>query len=96
MKPTFKRHLCVSLQKIAQALREIDDPDYEWRVFLEKTLIEAHLDNDQTEEAVKLAESLLTFIDEKYPNYYDEFFEFMVTRTTEEIFTFCQIISLVL
>ena len=88
MKPTFKKHLCVSLRKITHALREIDDPDYEWRVFLEKTLIDAYLDNDQTEEAVNLTESLLKFIDEKYPNYYDEFFEFMVKWTSVKIL-FC-------
>ncbi len=70
--------MCAGLLKTTQVLAEIDDPDYEWRVFLEKTLIEAYIDNQQMEEATKLAESLLKFIDEKYPNYYHEFFEFMV------------------
>jgi hypothetical protein len=78
MKPNFKKYMCAGLLKTTQVLAEIDDPDYEWRVFLEKTLIEAYIDNQQMEEATKLAESLLKFIDEKYPNYYHEFFEFMV------------------
>ncbi len=61
MKPTFKKHLCNSLQRITRALREINDSDHEWRVFLEKTLVEALLDNQQHEHASKLALDLLRF-----------------------------------
>ena len=75
--------MCNSLHRITIALREIDDLDYEWRVFLEKTLIEAYLDNKQLVEASKLANELLGFVEKKCVasmgvSFYDELFEFMV------------------
>ncbi len=78
MKNNFKRHLCNSLLKITNALREIDDADYEWRIFLEKTLVEAYIDNKQKNEASNLAKQLLVLVQKTLPNYYDELFEYMV------------------
>lgn len=79
MKPTYKKYLCNSLIKITQALGEINDADHEWRIFLEKTLVEALIDNNQHDEATKLANDLLKFVESKQPSYYEELFEFMVT-----------------
>ena len=78
MKPTFKKCLCTSLKKITAALSDINDADYEWRVFLEKTLVEALLDNSQQTEAAACASNLLELIEKHHDSFYDEFFEFMV------------------
>ncbi len=63
MKIGFKKYLCNSLERITRALREINDPDLEWRIFLEKTLVEAYLDNHQHPAATKLANDLLKFVE---------------------------------
>lgn len=78
MKPDYKKYLCSSLIKITNSLREIDDPDSEWRVFLEKTLVESYIDNNQHAEASKAAIQLLNYIETNNKSFYDEFFEFMV------------------
>ncbi len=78
MKTNYKKYLCYALEKITKTFKEIDDPDYEWRVFLEKTLIESYLDKNQKNEAITLANQTLILIESKLNNYYDEFFEFMV------------------
>ena len=78
MKPGYKKYLCSSVLKITNSLREIDDPDSEWRVFLEKTLVESYIDNDQHAEASKAAIQLLNFIETNNKSFYDEFFEYMV------------------
>lgn len=79
VKPNFKRHLCPSLKKITGALKDIDDADYEWRVFLERTLVEAYVDNKQIDEANTLATNLIKFIQSYLaPSFFDEFFEFLV------------------
>lgn len=70
----------MSLKKITSALKDIDDADYEWRVFLERTLVEAYIDNKQLDEANTLANSLIKFIQNYLPpSYFDDFFEFIVT-----------------
>lgn len=66
------------MKKITEALRDINDNDYEWRVFLEKTLIEAYLDKNNSKEAINVAASLFIFIEKNLPLMFDEFFEFMV------------------
>lgn len=82
LKPNFKRHLCQSLKKITSALKDIDDADYEWRVFLERTLVEAYVDNKQIDEANNLANHLIKFIQSYLPQqFFDDFFEFLVKTT---------------
>lgn len=78
LKVNFKRYLCVSLKKITQALKDIDDADFEWRATLERTLIEAYIDNKQVNEANSLAAELNKFIKANVPNMFDEYFEFLV------------------
>ncbi len=80
MKADYKKYLCSSLLKITNSLREIDDPDSEWRVFLEKTLVEAYIDNEQHAEASKSAIQLLNFIEMNNESFYDDFFEYMVQQ----------------
>ncbi|CAF0909353.1 unnamed protein product [Brachionus calyciflorus] len=83
IKTNFKRHLCVPLKKLIESLRDIDDADYEWRAFLEKTLIEAYVDDKQINEANSLAIELLKFIENYLPNQYEEFFEFLVSKKAD-------------
>ena len=78
LKVNFKRYLCNSLKKIIISLREIDDADFEWRAILERTLIEAYLDNKQIDEAKHLAVELNKFIKKNLKNLFDDFFEFLV------------------
>ena len=63
---------------MTDALKEIDDADYEWRAFLQRTLIEAYIDNKQFEEANDLAWELLRFIRNYLPNTFDDYFEFLI------------------
>ena len=79
IKPNFKRHLVTSLKTITKALREVDDADYEWRVFLERTLVEALLDGQQGDEASTLTSELIKFIQSYLPAAFEEFFEFIVS-----------------
>lgn len=78
IKHNFKKLLCPSLKIITQALKLIDDPDNEWRAFLEKTLIEAYLDNGQKLEASSLALELINFVQTNLADQFQEYFEFMV------------------
>lgn len=79
LKTNCKKHLCATLLKITQSLKEIDDADYEWRSFLEKTLIEAYLDDKKTTEANKLANELLKFTQSYMPENLDAYFKFLVS-----------------
>jgi uncharacterized membrane protein len=67
------------LKALTDALRTIDDADYEWRAFLERTLVESYAENKQTEEANELARDLLKFIRNYLPNTFDDYFEFLVS-----------------
>ncbi len=78
-KVNFKRYLCISLKKITQSLKEINDADHEWRATLERTLIEAYIDGKQFEEAKSLAVELNSFIKKNLPSLFDDFFEFLVS-----------------
>ncbi len=78
IKKNYQHYLINSLNKIIESLREIDDADYEWRAFLERTLVEAYLDANQRKEAIRLSSELFKFIEKSLPIMYDEFFEFMV------------------
>jgi hypothetical protein len=77
------------LKALTEALREIDDADYEWRAFLERTLVEAYADNKQMDEANALARELLKFIRNYLPNTFEDFFEFLVR------FFFCFIYAMI-
>jgi aminopeptidase-like protein len=68
------------LKAITEALREIDDHDYEWRVFVEKLLIDAYIDNNKMERAKDFTMRLIKFIDTSIPKMFNEFFEFAVRR----------------
>ena len=78
VKKTYKRYLIHSLKIITESLKEINDNDYEWRVFLEKALIESYLDDHNSKEAINVAASLFMFIEKSLPAMFDEYFEFMV------------------
>jgi hypothetical protein len=78
MKRHFRSYLCSSLKALTDALREIDDADYEWRAFLERTLVESYADNKQIDEANALARELLKFIRNYLPNTFEDYFEFLV------------------
>jgi hypothetical protein len=78
VKINFKKYLSTALNRITQALNELDDADYEWRAFLEHLLIEAYLENKQDQEAKALAAELTKFIRKKVPQNFDEFFQFLV------------------
>ncbi|RNA03098.1 cilia- and flagella-associated 46-like [Brachionus plicatilis] len=80
IKTNFTRLLCPSLKIITQALQLIDDPDHEWRAFLEKTLIEAYLDSEQISEASSLASDLLNFVQKHLPDHFEEYFEFIINK----------------
>jgi hypothetical protein len=82
MKKNFKHFLCNSLRTLVDSLREIDDADYEWRAFLERTLIESYLDKRHIEEACSLASELSKFIQNYLPSMFEDFFEFMVRNLT--------------
>ena len=80
-KPNFKRHLTSSLKVIVKALKEIDDVDYEWRYFLERTLIESLIDANQSSvEASALANDLLKFVKSNVTSSFEDFFEFIVSK----------------
>ena len=81
MKKNYQHYLINSLKKITDSLKEIDDNDYEWRLFLEKTLIECYLENRDTTEAARVASSLLKFIEKFLPQMFDDFFEFMINKS---------------
>ena len=85
LKVNFKRYLCVSLKKITQTLRDIEDADYEWRAVLERTLVEAYIDNKQLNEANGLAAELNKLIKTNVPNMFDDYFEFLVSLQINEI-----------
>jgi hypothetical protein len=76
------------LNKITQALNELDDSDYEWRAFLEHLLVEAYLENKQEQEAKSLASDLAKFIRKNVPQNYDEFFQFLVFLLYERFFDY--------
>lgn len=78
MKTNFRLYLCSSLKALTDSLREIDDADYEWRAFLERTLVEAYLDNKQLDEANVLAKELQRFIRNYLPDMFNDYFEFLV------------------
>lgn len=81
VKKNYQHYLINSLKKITDSLKEIDDNDYEWRLFLEKTLIEGYLENRETTEAARVASSLLKFIEKFLPQMFDDFFEFMIHKS---------------
>ena len=87
-KRNYKRHLCASLKKITSSLKEIDDPDYEWRAFLCRTLVEAHIDDHRAGDASLLAKETLQLMREHLPNMFDEFYEYMVRLKDSHIFLF--------
>ncbi len=78
LKVNFKKYLWPSLKKATKALREIDDVDYEWRAFLERTLIEAYIDDNQFDKAKILASELCKFIKTHLSNAFDDYFEYIV------------------
>ncbi len=81
VKKNYQHYLINSLKKITDSLKEIDDNDYEWRLFLEKTLIECYLEKRETTEATRVASSLLKFIEKFLPQMFDDFFEFMIHKS---------------
>ena len=81
VKKNYQLYLINSLKKITDSLKEIDDNDYDWRFFLEKTLIECYLEVRETSEATRMTSSLLKFIEQFLPQMFDEFFEFTIHKS---------------
>jgi len=70
------------LKKITQSLNEIGDADREWRATLERTLIESYIDNKQIDEAKSLAAELNVFIRKNLPGLFEDYFEFLVSKSS--------------
>ena len=69
------------MKKITQSLNEIGDADREWRATLERTLIESYIDNKQIDEAKSLAAELNVFIRKNLPGLFEDYFEFLVSKS---------------
>ncbi len=70
------------MKKITQSLNEIGDADREWRATLERTLIESYIDNKQIDEAKSLAAELNVFIRKNLPGLFEDYFEFLVSKSS--------------